>query len=361
MKCPYCNGENIKLAGKLRSGKNRYYCKDCKKGFSDNTKIKEKIEIECPYCHEHQIKLDGKLPSGSQRYYCKSCKRGFSDNTNPIENPVNEKCPYCGGPLRSAGYNRSGTKRYKCKACGKGCSEKGEGLRKPIFKYINKDIECPYCKSHSIRKAGKDNNKQRYQCLECNKYFNKDTIIKEPLNITCPKCGKKHINKSGFNPSGTRRYKCVDCGYKFTLDVTPRYFEPQAQTCPMCGHNEAKKAGRSGKGPYAERKQYYKCCKCGHKFLIDGKYHQLTDKDKQFIIKFGVNLGVPATQIAKEIGCTDKTCRKIINQFEKWKPKNYIVSERERQLDMQILNDFLCIDTHESIEKCRGLKAGFNV
>lgn len=40
------------------------------------------INPQCPHCNGKTIKK-GKTTAGYQRYYCKSCKKTFSDSPNP--------------------------------------------------------------------------------------------------------------------------------------------------------------------------------------------------------------------------------------------------------------------------------------
>lgn len=309
--------------------------------------------MKCPFCQGNNVRLNGKLPSGNQRYFCKDCNKGFSKNTILIKPVITHKCPYCQGELRKAGYNRSGTERYVCKKCGKKCSRKNEKeLHEPIFKYIE-DKECPHCHSNRIKKAGKNKGKQRFKCLDCDKIFSDATVIREELNIICPKCEKDRITRCGHNSNGTQRYRCKDCGHKFSTEKSYKPFKPYEKKCPVCGYMYAKKAGRSGKGSYSQRKQYFKCCECGHKFLENGIFYHLTEKDKNLIYKFGVLLNVPAIYIAKHIGCSEKSVRNVLKDYERLPKVKYQRTEMDIKQDNYILNSFICKDTIESINRTK--------
>lgn len=90
-KCPYCEGE-LKYSGYNRNGNQKYQCKICGKSCSasDASGKPAKRELpfhlvnsekECPYCRTLNIKKAGHLKSGAQRYMCNECGKIFSDNT----------------------------------------------------------------------------------------------------------------------------------------------------------------------------------------------------------------------------------------------------------------------------------------
>lgn len=336
-------------------------------------------EIRCPYCEGSNIKKHGILPSGNQKYYCKDCDKSFSKNTviRLTKSTIEDKCPYCGGELTTKGWNKSGTRRYKCKVCGKGCSEHTVKLPKKDAK------ECPHCHSKFTRKQGKlKSGKTRYYCKTCKTYFSDGTVIKEPINVKCDSCNSSNIIRSGRDTkTGKQRYKCNECGKKFVEIKIQKTFIPQEKTCPICGHKYAKKGGMSG-----DKKQYYICLDCGHKYLENGVYKHittlqkstiikeiikgksvknvsdvigcsertirnimgeyykketLTEEQKQLIIKFGVYLAVPPEYLAPYVPCTLHKCKEILSQYVIKQPKPYVVSPEERAREKVYMDRFL--------------------
>lgn len=261
-------------------------------------------EIKCPYCNGDTIK-SGKLPSGRQRYTCKVCKKGFSTGAEiikPVKSADNEFCPYCGGKLKYRGWNNSGTRRYKCTECGKSCS--GTTVKLPPKQSLN--INCPYCNGTHIVKGGslKDGSK-RYVCRDCGKGFSEKTVVKEQVTLQCPKCGNEHINRSGHDTkTGKQRYKCIECGYKFVEEPTQFRFKIHEKQCPRCEHIGAKKGGKSN------GKQYYICLECGHKYLEGGKYKQGMSLKQIKELKHLYRSGYSYANISKIIHISEKTIGK---------------------------------------------------
>ena len=265
-------------------------------------------KVKCPYCYGQNIKKAGKLASGKQRYVCKDCKKGFSIG-NVIKKPkVEDKCPYCGGELRTKGWNASGTRRYICKSCGKGCSE--NTIKIIPLKPENK--ECPYCHSTNTKKGGKlRDGSLRYTCNNCDKGFSEKTIVRDTTGIYCTHCGSSDIVFCGKDTkTGKQRYKCKECNVKFVADPTTIRYTIHEQTCPHCEHTQARKAGKSN------GKQYYQCLNCGHKYLLDGKYKHLTEKQKQFIIQQTIK-GKTVSTISTTLNCNEKTVRSVISNYSK--------------------------------------------
>lgn len=262
-------------------------------------------KITCPNCGGQNIKKAGFLASGKQRYVCKDCKKGFSSGNNLVKKPkVDDVCPYCGGELTTKGWNTSGTRRYKCKVCGKGCSEKTVKTPK------ESNVECPYCHSKFTKKGGKlRDGSLRYVCNTCKKGFSEKTIIKDLSGIKCTHCGSTNIGTSGLDTkTGKQRYLCHDCRRRFVENPTQFTFVEQKVTCPHCGHNYAKKAGKTS------GKQYYICLACGHKYLENGCFKHLTENQKRFIINL-VLKGKNKKEVAELVNCSEKTVRNIFNDY----------------------------------------------
>lgn len=116
--CPHCGSKNIRKAGHLPSGYQRYHCKDCNKKISALTTAKyyRKTDVQCPYCKSYHTRLAGTLKDGTRRHLCRDCGKGFSAKTI-IREEITEKCPFCNSSnLRREGI-RNGVQRYYCRDC----------------------------------------------------------------------------------------------------------------------------------------------------------------------------------------------------------------------------------------------------
>lgn len=303
MSCPYCGGENLKKNGILKSGIQRYYCKDCNKYFNSDTILIEKEENpKCIYCGGHTNK-SGKTKWGVQIYWCRECHKRFNENTMP-QPPIKERCPYCGGELKYKGWSNNGhARRYLCKECGKGFSGDLSKLKKHVI-----EMPCPYCGSEDIKKGGHlKSGARRYVCNSCGKGYNENTIVKDPPHKPdkCPKCGGTHINLCGHEKSGKQRYKCIDCKHRFVENPVQQTFKTWKKECPRCGHKKARKAGKSS------GKQYYQCLKCNHKYLEGGMFRHTTTKDKNEIVQMFEDK-IPQYKIANVMKVSQRTIHNIL-------------------------------------------------
>lgn len=120
----------------------------------------------CPYCKSSNIRKAGHLKSGEQRWVCKDCNHNFNRNT-VIKEEIKETCPYCNGRLVRCGFTRKGKQQYKCKSCGKKILLNPEVRPKHYH-----GVDCPHCNSKEVKKSGftKDD-RQLYVCFNCNYKF----------------------------------------------------------------------------------------------------------------------------------------------------------------------------------------------
>ena len=285
----------------------------------------------CPYCGSEDIRKSGTLKSGSQRYVCNSCKKCYSEHTI-IREPLQLECPFCGGKLRLRGHNKSGTQRYKCTVCGKSCCE--TTLKPKIIDY-NKNKECPYCHSKNTKKGGvlKYGN-QRYVCNDCNKHFSDTTIVKIKEKIYCTKCNSTNVVKSG-SEHGKQRYLCKDCKSKFVLNPSIKQAEKVKITCPICGNNEAIKAGTS-----KDKRKYFICTKCEHKFTDEPIFRQLTKEVINKIISLHEQK-IPNTEIAKKLNISIKTVYNHLKPIKEKIRKENLLLEREIERSKEIQKKLL--------------------
>jgi transposase-like protein len=53
-------------------------------------------------------------------------------------------------------------------------------------------------------------------------------------NQKCPKCGAEtNQTKKGFNPSGTQRYGCKECGVIYTLESKKHKYAEETRTLAL--------------------------------------------------------------------------------------------------------------------------------
>ena len=190
--------------------------------------------MNCPHCKSSNIKKAGHLKSGVQRYYCKDCKHHFNPNTLPYKfEVITEKCKVCGGPLVKCGFNKNGSQRYKCKECGTKCTK---GVTYTPHKQHG--ITCPRCKHTITKKSGfTDDGRQLYVCDSCKYKFtlnNKYTHISEE--------NKKLIIFYGVHckVSDKQLSQMIGCCEKTIRNIKRQYKE-------TCKQNEIKQFSRSRK------------------------------------------------------------------------------------------------------------------
>lgn len=302
--CPHCNGINFRKAGFLASGKQRYICKDCKKGFSSFIQIAKQPNKPCIYCHGNNTVKSGRTKNNIQIWLCKDCNRKFNENNLPVEH-IEQKCPYCGGEITVKGWSNNHTvRRYVCKSCRKSFSGNLNNIKVRDF------MPCPYCHSNNVKKGGRlTSGLKRYVCNDCGKGYNEGTkIVEQPcLPESCPKCGEHIIARSGKDNNGKQRYRCKSCGYKFIENPVGRVAERHEVQCPKCNNMEAVKCGKTN------GKQYWKCTKCGHKYLLDGVYKHRTQEQKQQIVDL-YKAGVTQLQISEFLNISIKTIYRILKE-----------------------------------------------
>ena len=233
-------------------------------------------------------------------------------------------CPHCGGRTRKSGHNASGSQRYLCLECGRKSTE-GATINLKI------DKECPYCHSTNLKRGGHlKSGAARFYCKECGRYFSDKTKILEKLDKTCPYCNSNDIVRRGKLPNGKQRYQCRSCNTGFSDETIPDPTIRYDKECPICHNKTAKKAGFSKEG-----KQYYICKKCNHKFLIDGKYKHITEKQKELIIEKH-KAGYTGLEISKMLGVGDRTIRKYIKGV-----KRDITPEQRRKMFLNSISNLV--------------------
>ena len=178
------------------------------------------------------------------------------------------QCPECGCTELLKKGIRNNKQRYRCKQCGRFFVEGS--------KYSTKEIlppkQCPYCGHTSTQRKGiLEDGTQRYMCNHCNRSFSSKSIIKTEVPYPCPYCGGK-LKRKGKGKLGQNQYKCAQCNKSCSGDppVKRVIFSQTSRDilCPQCGSYELIKAGCSRSG-----KQRYKCNKCNKLFVqLDAEY-----------------------------------------------------------------------------------------
>lgn len=272
MNCPKCGSTNLQKKGK-RLGNQRYRCKECGSSFTEGIPYKESpkydtLRSKCPKCGYNHVVRDGKLRDGAQRYLCRDCGLRFSDNSTESLS-TSWRCPYCGATLVYAGYGRLGQREYRCNNCSKHCSGDiltGEPIKRVTFKEVNTSVFCPTCGSKNIRKAGfKRSGKQSYYCNDCKRQFITDYKIKPKEKGLKEKVISLILN--GYNLRKVSKQ----------LGFSERYV-------------------REFMKPYYEKEQ-------------------VSQEQKDLIIRFGYHCRVPINYLAPYIKCSERICKSIIKKL----------------------------------------------
>ena len=73
--CPHCESTQVQRNG-FRNEAQRYYCKNCNRGFIGNARQYNHIPMQCHRCGGRKIVNTGRN-RGIQRGYCQECRRSF--------------------------------------------------------------------------------------------------------------------------------------------------------------------------------------------------------------------------------------------------------------------------------------------
>lgn len=79
--CPECGSDNFSTRGKNSSGNQKYNCRDCKRNFTANPRLKLPSGLSCPDCKSSQFTRKGKNEKGVEIYKCNKCERRFQKNS----------------------------------------------------------------------------------------------------------------------------------------------------------------------------------------------------------------------------------------------------------------------------------------
>lgn len=82
MNCIKCGGQNVIKEGKSKDGlRQRWFCKDCKRRFTEGTGYIHFSETDsslvCPNCGSKHLKRKGYTKANNQMYYCNDCHKKF--------------------------------------------------------------------------------------------------------------------------------------------------------------------------------------------------------------------------------------------------------------------------------------------
>ena len=178
-------------------------------------------------------------------------------------------------------------------------------------------MNCPYCNSTHIHSRGIEDNKRKYTCCDCGKNFREGTLerlVQQSNSPKCPHCGGK-TKKVGFDRrrgNKIQQYKCTVCGKYISETVINKPPKVPNTTihCINCNSLHVTKRGHMADG-----RQRYECKDCGKQFIDNPLLKRLSEEEKKMIQFFRSHLNVPLSDIAKEIGCNERTVRYISHKY----------------------------------------------
>ena len=273
--------KNLRKQGKLASGNKRYYCKDCKKGFSTSTIIREKITATCPRCNGNHIVRCGHM-NGQQRYQCKDCNHKFTlEPIRKVDNKINIICPKCKNEYAvKCGFSEDGRQYYRCTEC------KHKFTQNNIYRHLTQ--------------------KDKQRIIELHNQGLTNKAIAEELNVDV---------KTIFN----------------TLKMSTEQIKSFIVKKVLSGQNPEifyDKFRLTKEEIDSTLEEFY-------------KQETLTIPQKQMIYKFGVLLNTDAEYVAPYIPCSVKLCKEYINKYPKKKSVRYERTQKDIALDKLDLDRFL--------------------
>ena len=124
-------------------------------------------------------------------------------------------------------------------------------------------LECPFCGSTNIVKAGKTlagfEKIQAYGCANCNKTLLDGEIIKRPI---CPICMKpmRKVGNRNFLGEQIPRFRCDDDGIEYLARLTKKLKINATPRCPQCNSKNVARIRTQ------EGHRLYQCLNCGRIF-----------------------------------------------------------------------------------------------
>jgi len=213
--CPHCGRklpvERCGHAKTKKDEKERYYCRDCKRMFTEESKPIP----NCPICSDNTAMISTKASNRLSHYHCKRCLVRFSvDDGNKIK-----RMEWMEGFETDDDLNDHLDNPVEYTNTPKG---------KRIVSNMDRDetiVPCPECsRTDAVTRKGqkryKNDGKVRktFYCHRCNRFYDELT---DPIPC-CPNCNKKEgVQYKGRNQrkdgSDFKVYVCHDCRIKFKI------------------------------------------------------------------------------------------------------------------------------------------------
>ena len=325
MRCPYCNGTNTKKHGKLESGKQRYYCKDCKRGFSSATIIREKLNMECPKCKNTHIVRGGFL-HGQQRYQCRGCGHRFTLNpVRKISNKIEITCPKCNNKyVVKSGFTKDKRQYYRCTECNHKFTEQ------PKHRYLSTEDTKKIIILHNTGVPNIDiANKLK---VDVKTIYNK----LRPVKLEEEKENKRVLRE--IQRAEIEKQKLLESKKKVVIEKKKE--EPKMQLEQV--NPIIIKEILSGTKPDTICSKF-KVTKTHLNNIMRTPYRQetLTESQKKLIYKFGVLLNTDPEYVAPYVPCSIKICEEYISKFKKNNISKYERTERDMYFDRLELDKFI--------------------
>ena len=152
----------------------------------------------CEYCGSQRVIKSG-IIAGKQRYYCKKCKRYFREIVATLP-----ACKFCASERVIKSGKVAGKQRYRCNKCGHHFREGDLRVEKFLAaKKMDKVPACKFCGSEQVVKSGIVAGKQRYLCKNCGHHYRKGDLRAENYTAVRAMCVLLHsMAKGSFRALG---------------------------------------------------------------------------------------------------------------------------------------------------------------
>ena len=126
--------------------------------------------------------------------------------------------------------------------------------------------------------------------------------------ISCSNCGSTNIRKDGHTSKGNQKYKCKNCGKRFT-EKPRNIFKNVSITCPSCNSLNIGKRGCTRNG-----NPRYMCKDCGKSFVLKYPDPIISTEHKKLILFYNKNFGVSIKSLAKNLHHSQRTISKFLKE-----------------------------------------------
>nr|XP_057937849.1 zinc finger protein 3 homolog [Doryrhamphus excisus] len=196
------NGNKRSECSKKKTGKKRFNCSVCDKGFS---------------CKSYLIR-HMRTHTGEKLFRCSDCGKSFTRNSD----------------LKTHMRIHTGEKPFTCSDCGKGFTQKASMLVHMRTHTGEKPFTCSQCsksftqKIQMISHMKTHTGEKPFTCSKCSKSFTQKIQMLSHMKIhtgekpfVCSECGKSFTHKANMvshmrTHTGEKPFSCSDCGKSFT-------------------------------------------------------------------------------------------------------------------------------------------------